>query len=90
MKERHKSQKECKHLVPEEGQRRLLCRYTSSSRCPSLSAREPEFSDETIASLVELGKVLRKIHDDLIAEGYTIVDGKITKPTQQDAENRQQ
>ena len=37
------------------------------------------FTDETIQSLVELGTVLRAIHDRLLAEGYTIRSGKIFK-----------
>ena len=40
---------------------------------------ETYFSDETIQSLKELGDVLRSIHNRLIAEGYTIKDGKIYK-----------
>ena len=44
-----------------------------------LSKEETYFTDETIQSLVELGTVLRSIHDRLIAEGYTIKDGKIYK-----------
>lgn len=39
-----------------------------------------EFDDETIAALVELGEVLRVIHDDLIATGFQIKDGIITPP----------
>ena len=34
------------------------------------------FSDETIASLVELGEVLRKIHMRILSEGYTYKDGQ--------------
>jgi hypothetical protein len=38
------------------------------------------FSDETLKSLQELGEVLREIRNQLIAEGYTIRDGKIYPP----------
>ena len=38
------------------------------------------FSDETINSLIRLGDVLRKIHDRLISEGYSIVDGNLISP----------
>ena len=44
-----------------------------------LHKEETYFSDETIASLKELGAVLQGIHNRLIAEGYTIKDGKIYK-----------
>ena len=44
-----------------------------------LRKEETYFTDETIQSLKELGAVLRSIHDRLIAEGYTIKDGKIYK-----------
>lgn len=37
------------------------------------------FSNETIGSLVELGEVLRRIHNRLITEGYEIKDGCIVK-----------
>ena len=43
--------------------------------------KSQEFSDETIASLVELGKVLLKIRNRLISEGYVIKNGRIEKPT---------
>lgn len=41
--------------------------------------KEDLFSQETIDSLIELGKVLKKIHDRLRNEGYDIVDGEIVK-----------
>jgi hypothetical protein len=37
---------------------------------------------ETIAALVELGELLRGVHDDLVAEGFQIKDGIITPPSQ--------
>ena len=39
-----------------------------------------EFDDETIAALVELGEVLRGIHNELVASGFQIKDGIITPP----------
>jgi hypothetical protein len=44
-----------------------------------LRKEEAYFTNETIQSLVELGVVLRSIHDRLVAEGYTIKNGKIYK-----------
>lgn len=44
-----------------------------------LRKEETYFTDETIQSLVELGAVLKSIHDRLISEGYTIKGGKIYK-----------
>ena len=38
------------------------------------------FTDEDIQSFVELGEVLRKIHNRLLSEGYVIKDGKIIAP----------
>ena len=37
------------------------------------------FSHDTLESICELGNVLKKIHERLITEGYTITDGKISK-----------
>ncbi|MEI6480433.1 MAG: hypothetical protein WCO12_02850 [bacterium] len=36
-------------------------------------------TDDTMKSLVELGEVLREIHNRLVSEGYTIENGKIKK-----------
>jgi hypothetical protein len=41
--------------------------------------KEKYFSDETIHSLGELGRVLLRIRKRLISEGYTIKDGKCFK-----------
>lgn len=41
------------------------------------------FSDEDIASFVELGEVLKKIRRRLLSEGYIIKDGKIFKEGKQ-------
>lgn len=42
--------------------------------------RKSSLSDDTIASLVELGEVLREIHEKLIAQGYTYREGKFYEP----------
>jgi hypothetical protein len=44
-------------------------------------------SEETVRALQELGEVFRQIHRRLISEGYTIRDGKITKPMPGDTNN---
>jgi hypothetical protein len=64
-------------FVPEEGQRNPLCSNRGSSRCPSLG--ENLFSQETIEAVIELGEVLKPIRKRMLAEGYTIVDGKLKK-----------
>jgi hypothetical protein len=44
-------------------------------------------SQETVQSLQELGDVFRQIHRRLVSEGYTIRNGKITKPGSCDTDN---
>jgi hypothetical protein len=51
-----------------------------SPHTPGPSQTDVIFDEETFEALSELGSVLRTIHNRLIAEGYTIVDGHITKP----------
>ena len=34
------------------------------------------FSDETFAALARLGAVLRKVHAQMVREGYTVLDGE--------------
>ena len=41
--------------------------------------KEYEFSDETLKSLSELGCILRKIHERLASEGYSMIDGQVKK-----------
>jgi hypothetical protein len=36
--------------------------------------------EETIRAVLELGQILRRIHDRRISEGYTFRDGKFYKP----------
>ncbi len=38
--------------------------------------------EETIVALLHLAQVLRPIYLRLIANGYSMVDGKLTKPTE--------
>jgi|GEM_PF-2824260 len=52
----------------------------------SKSNNQP-FSQETVQALQELGDVFRQIHRRLVSEGYTIRNGKITKPGSGDTEN---
>ena len=40
------------------------------------------FTDEDIASFVELGGVLWKIHNRLISDGYVFKNGKLSKPVE--------
>jgi hypothetical protein len=48
---------------------------------PRISIITPyRFSEEEIGGIIELGEILRKIHERLVIEGYTINDGTITKP----------
>ena len=68
------------NFVPEEGQRDLLCCNKESLRCPSLGVKKNSLPPETIQALLELGEILRGIHNRLISEGYTIHDGVITEP----------
>ena len=69
------------NCASEEGQRASLSSNTDSSCCPSSGTSDLAFSPEAIKSLVEFGKVLRRIHNRLLSEGYTISNGEITKPT---------
>ena len=47
--------------------------------CRFIPVETELFSDETIVALGDLGAVLMRIHKRLLAEGYEIKDGKITK-----------
>jgi len=38
-----------------------------------------KFSEETFASLKQLGEILQGIHQDMLDQGYEIIDGKISK-----------
>ena len=90
MKELHEDQNDHSKLVPKEGQRGSLCSNIGPSRCPSLCSGRHTLSDETVASLLELGEVLRTIHNRLISEGYTISGGQIRKPTTHHDEEHKQ
>lgn len=41
---------------------------------------EKKLSQQTINSIVELGEVLRDIHNRLIREGYSIINGEAYPP----------
>jgi hypothetical protein len=47
------------------------------------------FSAETIGSLTELGSIFRRIHKRMIAEGYVISNGHISKKIEPPTENEQ-
>jgi len=53
----------------------------------SSQLKSQPFSQETVQALQELGDVFRQIHRRLVSEGYTIRDGKITKPGSCDTDN---
>ena len=44
-----------------------------------LDPSEWQFDDDTIIALSDLGDVLRRIHNRMKAEGYTIIDGQVKK-----------
>jgi len=66
--ELHKSSYDPETLVSTQGEQRLLC-----------GEKKRIFSDQTLASLKELGNTLERIHKRLVSEGYIIKDGKIFK-----------
>jgi hypothetical protein len=43
------------------------------------SGPNDKFSDETIEAICELGDVLYSIHQDMVAQGYEIKNGKVVK-----------
>ena len=51
-----------------------------------LKGSQYAFSQETIDSLKDLGDTLKRIHQRLILEGYTIIEGQIYKPKQKNYE----
>lgn len=53
IKELHKGLRDTFHVVPDEGQRRLLCSNGVSSRCPSFGVTE-ERVDEAIDRLANI------------------------------------
>jgi len=67
-------------VLSNEEQRSLLPSSKDTIRCSSLDTDNYIFSEETMQGLRELGAVLQNIHNRLIAQGYTIKDGIITKP----------
>lgn len=61
----------------------MISRNNSVKRDKRLSEPTPRqprlFTEETLASLAELGTVLEQIHRRLISEGYEIKDGIIQR-----------
>lgn len=45
----------------------------------TLSPSEWQFDEDTIIALSDLGDILRRIRTRMHTEGYTLVDGKVTK-----------
>jgi hypothetical protein len=77
MKQLHRNQIYGNQIASNEGQQGFLCSNKVPYCCPSLDTGK--FTYETINSLVELGKVLKQVREELVSEGYEIVDGKISK-----------
>lgn len=46
-----------------------------------MATEQPIFNEETTQSLIELGEVLRRIHNRLISEDWIIKDGVFTPPS---------
>ena len=67
-------------IVPKEGEHERLCCNNAGICSPSLGVEEPKITQETIRAVLELGKVLRRIHDQKISEGYIFRKGKFIKP----------
>jgi len=44
------------------------------------SPKGSHFSQQTIDGLIKLGYSLRQIHNRLISEGYSIIDGQLIAP----------
>ncbi len=43
------------------------------------SGPNDKLSDETVEALCNLGDILHSIHQDMVAQGYEIKDGKVVK-----------
>ncbi len=56
-----------------------ISKNNTKLRVEYIPSKEYLFSKETIASLGELGRVLERIQKRLLKEGYTLMDGKLTK-----------
>ena len=68
-----------KKIIPKKGQSGFSCCNEVLYDCPFLGAENCTFARETLEALNELGNVYKKIHDRLIADGYTIEHGQIKK-----------
>lgn len=51
----------------------------NSQKTATLSPSEWQFDEDTIIAISDLGDILRRIRTRMHAEGYTLVDGKVTK-----------
>jgi len=68
------------NVTPEGGQREFLCSNKRLDRCSPLGVSvEETFTQEGLENIIGLAKILKRIHVRLIAEGYTIKDGRIYK-----------
>lgn len=68
----HRNNNDEQNLVPNEVQGNVLCSNSSSQLCTSLGVKYHR-------ECVELGKTFKSIHIRLLAMGYKINNGKITK-----------
>ena len=75
----HEHKKSAKTIEFKKGQRCVSCSNEALCRCPFLDAQNCTFTSETLEALGELGGVLKKIHNRLISEGYTVVNGELKK-----------
>ena len=67
-------------LTPEGGQRGFSSSNGLSGRCSPLGVSvEETFGKQGLKNIIELAKILKRIHIRLISEGYTIKDGRIYK-----------
>jgi|GEM_PF-2792821 len=74
-------------VISNEEQRSPLPSSKDTIRCSSLGSDHYIFSEETMQSFRELGAVLQAIHHRLLAEGYIINDGQLTKPNDKASPN---
>lgn len=51
----------------------------NSQEAVTLSQSEWQFDEDTIIALSDLGDILRRIRTRMHAEGYNLVEGKVTK-----------
>lgn len=66
-----------------EGQSGLLSSNKTSLRCPSLSSKAV-LSDSSLKALAELAGVLKPIYLRMKKEGYSMVNGRLIKISEND------